>query len=338
MSRKSASILAQHKTRLRYNVESLFLLSKMSGLWNDREIEEIIVELKKKRRIQAASSKKDTNLCAPRFIFVCGKSLECQEDTVRKTTLNKLKSHLTIGEYNNKTNNVLCVISERLYIQDYSDDIFSFEKMLAEISQRIILPAESAGTYCELGAFVMDEDCRSKIIVINEFKEEYRNSFITRGPIKLLDEKNSDNVIYYSGKVDENAEYTDSIERIANEDLRIPINEDKANVSLRSLIYELANIVELFQPLTPYEIELLYKKIKEFDSYTIKSETKIKNIKKVIQFMEDMELIKNDGTNNYSLIDGISCYNVLFTLKRKDFLDLRVRYLNRLSKYRSTGA
>ena len=84
------------------------------------------------------------------------------------------------NHYGTQNEAVLCIIAEKLYVQDLSEDIFSFEKMLAEISDRIIIVAESPGTFCELGAFVMDEDCRRKTMVINEDNADYENSFITK--------------------------------------------------------------------------------------------------------------------------------------------------------------
>lgn len=59
------------------------------------------------------------------------------------------------NHYGTQNEAVLCIIAEKLYVQDLSEDIFSFEKMLAEISDRIIIVAESPGEhFCELGAFV----------------------------------------------------------------------------------------------------------------------------------------------------------------------------------------
>ena len=73
-----------------------------------------------------------------------------------------------------------------MYVQDLSEDIFSFEKMLAEISDRIIIIAESPGTFCELGAFVMDEKCREKTTVINEDNEAYKRFVYYEGTDKKV--------------------------------------------------------------------------------------------------------------------------------------------------------
>lgn len=95
----------------------------------------------------------------------------------------------------------------------------------------------------------------------------------------------------------------------------------------------MANIIELFQPLEPYEIEALYKEIKSFSSYHIQNTAghKIRNIKIVLFLMEKMKLIyKKDGY--YMINSRISCYNTLFRISRKEFNDFRIEYLNRIAK------
>lgn len=45
-------------------------------------------------------------------------------------------------------------------------DILTFEKLLAIISDEIIIITESAGTYCELGAFVLNDDFMKKQLLL----------------------------------------------------------------------------------------------------------------------------------------------------------------------------
>lgn len=305
-------------------------------IWQDKRIKDLVNVLKNKKRKNTVSTKKDVTLVAPRFIFVCGKAFEEGKETIREITISRLEHHKGESGYGNETNLALCVISENLYIQDLAADVFSFEKMLAEISQKIIIVVESAGTLCELGAFVMNDECFAKTIVINEDCEKYKESFVTRGPIKMLEDENEDNVILHYGaeRIKTSMEFSRRMEEIVNEKLEIPINNDHKEIELKSLIYEIANIVELFQPLEYFEIEELYKEIKGFKSYSIKRTSKhnIKTIKKVVFLMEKMQiLIKNKGY--YRLNDKISCYNTMFNITRKEYNDLRLVYLNRLHKY-----
>lgn len=304
-------------------------------IFEDKDIIKLIDELKSKSRKENISTKKTKNLSAPRFVFVCGKEIIEEEETIRKHTINALEEYKISSCYGSEHENVLCVISEYLYIQDLAEDIFSFENMLAELSDKIIIVAESPGTFCELGAFVMDEECRKKTIVINEDKDEYKNSFITKGPIKKLAAKNEKNIILHNGlgTIKDNHQYRKKIKEVANSNLKIHINTNSDKIELKSMIYELANIIEMFQPIESFEIETLYKQIKEFSSYTIKNKAdhKIRTIRQVLNLMEKMKIInKEDGY--YKINHNISCYNVLFKITRKEFNDFRINYLNRLNK------
>lgn len=137
------------------------------------------------------------------------------------------------NHYGTQNEAVLCIIAEKLYVQDLSEDIFSFEKMLAEISDRIIIVAESPGTFCELGAFVMDEDCRRKTMVINEDNADYENSFITKGPIKKLESLNESSIIRHNGleRIKNSHEYNFKVQEIAKAPLTIAINDNAGAVN-----------------------------------------------------------------------------------------------------------
>lgn len=305
-------------------------------IWNDTVIEKILEELKQKVRQRGTSTVKDSNLTAPRFVFVCGKKIENEAETIRSIIIDNFEKKKVLNDYGRECQSVLCIVSEDLYVQDLAEDIFTFEKMLAEISYKIIIVSESAGTFCELGAFVMDPESSRKTIVINEDNETYKDSFITKGPIKLLENQDERSVILHNGisRIRTNTEFNRRMEDIANEKLTISPNSDPREIRLQSLIYELANIIELFAPLeSAYEVELLYKRIKGFKSYTIKNTMshKLKNIKMVLNLMEKMKLVlKNNGY--YYLNEHISCYNILFTISRKEYNEIRIAYLNRLEK------
>lgn len=305
-------------------------------IWEDIVIKRILEEIKKEAREKSASTSKDSNLTAPRFVFVCGKKLEDGAETIRSIIIDNLEKEKVSNDYGKESQSVLCVVSENLYVQDLAEDIFTFEKMLAEISHKIIIVAESPGTFCELGAFVMDSEFSKKTIVINEDIDEYKDSFITRGPIKLLENHDEGSVILHKGlaRIKTNIEFQHRLKDIAREKLSIPPNLKSEEIELQSLIYELANIIELFAPLeSPYEIEWLYKEIKGFKNYTIRNveDHKIKNIKMVLNLMERMRLIcRSNGY--YYLNKRISCYNILLTISRKRFNEIRIAYLNRLEK------
>ena len=88
----------------------------------------------------------------------------------------------------------------------------------------------------------------------------------------------------------------------------------------------MANIVELFQPVEYFEIETLYKRLKDFEGYTIKNtaDHKIRSIRQVLSLMEKMDMLLRQ--------DGYYILNVMFRISRKEFNDFRIMYLNRLNK------
>ncbi|MBE5923954.1 MAG: hypothetical protein E7271_05725 [Lachnospiraceae bacterium] len=319
-------------------------------LWEDEEIIKILKLLKNRHRKNKASSIKDHNILAPRFVFICGKEIEKKdetsdnaidqteiEETVRELIVNKFNKYTIQNDYDKSTYSVLPVISEKLYTQDIAEDIFSFEKMLAEISQKIIIVTESPGTFCELGAFCMDTDCLEKVTIINEDRDEFKNSFITKGPIKMIENKDEKRVLYHNGieRIKKSRTFQDLIKMVANEDIEISINKKYDNLNLRSLIYEFSNLVELFQPIEIEELKTIYEIIMNFNgNYKISNGDchRIKTFKNVLFLMERMNIVKKKQ-GFYLLNPNLSCYNIVSSINRKEYNEIRIRYLNRVSKY-----
>lgn len=174
-------------------------------LLKDKGVLALIDELKKEIRTRGVE---DGGL--PRFIFICGEqilddsgnlisesTLESQNN-VRYFIMKNFKKHIYTGEYGKESHPAQCVISEYLYSADKAIDILTFEEVLAEISEYIIIITESPGTFCELGAFALHDSFVDKVIVINEDNPKFKTSFISLGPIKKIENHNEKNVILYS--------------------------------------------------------------------------------------------------------------------------------------------
>lgn len=315
-------------------------MKHMNGIWQDAEIKQIIETLKKKKRKKKFYSKE-----IPRNIFVCGKQILDEsgrvrpaielEDNIRYYILELLDKKQKENEYGKRVKFVNCMLSEKLYTQDWAEDVLSFEEVLAEISDWIIIVVESPGTYCELGAFVLKPNFMEKTYIINEDKPDYKKSFITRGPIKKVSDYNSERVILHNGleNIKISTEFNEKIAELAEKEIEIVPTRDANNLELKTIINEFANIVELLQPIEKYEIQEIYKKIFDIDRYEIKNKRfhKIKTFADVIDLMEDMEiLIKKNG--RYLLKDTFSYYNVIAGVERKEFNNLRLKYLSRVYK------
>lgn len=308
------------------------------NIWEDTKVTEIIEQLSQQRRTGKVILKE-----SPKFVFVCGESIldesgnlkskEEIENNIRYFLIDELEKKKVINKYESKNQIVKCVISEFLYLQDWAEDILSFEEILAEISEYIIIIVESPGTYCELGAFTVNESCLKKLVVINEDAKEYEKSFITRGPIRKLELYDENRLVLYGSKksVFSSAMIQDKIDEIAKGKLSININDDPGHLHMKDLMYELCNIIEFFQPVDVYEVESLYKQICGFEVYTLAKEKELKmhSIKNVIKLLEQMEILcKEEGF--YSVNPIFTFFNVLFDVDRKKFNDLRLKYLSRV--------
>ncbi len=311
-------------------------------LLRDKCVVELIEELKKEIRTRSIE---DSTI--PRFIFICGeqildddgnlinKNILEAKNNIRYLIMKNFSLYKNCGEYKKESRPAQCIVSEYLYTDNKAIDILTFEEVLAEISEYIIIISESPGTYCELGAFALNDIFANKTIVINEDNPKYKKSFITKGPIQKIERQHEENVILYSSKetLKNSIELKDMITKIASRKVKYTPNLKEQKINLKNLILELLNLTELFEPVTAYELELLYKEIRQIKNYTIwnKNKHKISSFRLVIQLMSDMKIIKyKDGY--YRINKDITCYNTMFTINRKYLNTFRTRYLCRVYK------
>lgn len=311
-------------------------------LLKDRGILNLIDELKREIRTRGVEDKGIL-----RFIFICGEqilddsgklideSILESQNNIRYFIMKNFKKHIYTGEYEKESHPAQCIISEYVYSADKAIDILTFEQVLAEISEFIIIITESPGTFCELGAFALHDSFAEKVIVINENNPNFKKSFISLGPIKKIENHNEKNIILYNSKsaLKSSLELNDMIKEMATKEVRFTPNLNPQAINLKNLIYELLNLTELFEPITPYELEVLYKQIREISNYTIinKEKHKIFSFKRVISLMNEMKIIT--CSNGYCRVNkDITCINTMFTMNRKKFNDFRTRYLCRVYK------
>lgn len=311
----------------------------MVDLWKDTEIIKIVNEIKNKKRVNSFKSK-----IVPKFIFICGSQIvdengkelseEELKNNIRYYIARTLNEQMVIIDYGKNVKMVNCVFSEHLYNQDLAEDILSFEEVLAEISDYIIIVVESPGTYCELGAFVLNDKFMKKTIVINEDKPQFEKSFITRGPIKKVRDNNPENVILHSGldRIKISTQFKEKMDELSYKDVEIEVNKENKEQNLKTLIYEFANIVELFQPIESYEMMKLHKQIfGNNDGIKNKNKHKIRTYQDVVILMEKMNIItKKKGM--YYLNGESTFFNVIASIDRKEFNELRLSYLSRIYK------
>ena len=120
------------------------------------------------------------------IIFVCGGPLN--EDSMRRRFSDYASSHLP----------ELRLFHAEDVMEDYSShdesdfqNVAEFEDIMASISSCVILFPESPGSHAELGYFSRHEELRKKLLVVNNASLQSADSFISLGPIALIDQ-NSD--------------------------------------------------------------------------------------------------------------------------------------------------
>jgi len=123
---------------------------------------------------------------SPPIIFLFGGAIDPPTKSVRGALYN----HILLNE---------SVLSESLVIpEDFKDwlndsvypDLLSFESDLAETSSLVIIALESAGAIAELGSFSVNSTLNKKVIIIISRHHHEQESFITLGPLRLLQTRN----------------------------------------------------------------------------------------------------------------------------------------------------
>lgn len=302
--------------------------------------ERITQDILKKLSPKIRKNKAKTTVC-PKFVFICGEQIIDENGVVRndeELTQSQNKRHHLITEfqkehtrYEEKTfKSILCVISEKMYSNDEIVDTLTFEELLADLSDQIIIIVESPGTICELGAFTVKKEYINKLLIINNKAYENNKSFINEGPIKKMIDIKEDKVIWTSYEFNEFKEdffVKSYIKEVIKRDLEFQPNKTE-KLDLKNLVYELFNIIEIFSPLNKKELLSIYKSTKGLCDFEIKNRSihKINAISKVINIMEKMQLV-NINEDYITPNTEYSCFNALFNISRSEFNSIRSEYL-----------
>lgn len=179
--------------------------------------------------------------------FLCGSSPD-QKSSLRQLIYDRIKSD---PKYNVVFPEFL--FSSKNYQGNFN--LLKLENLLADNVDIIILPLEAIGTYCELGAFAVTDNLRKKIIVINEKKYKNQKSFITVGPIELIEKDNKRNVFWYDNNAF-NETLDKLVERLKFWRKALPHNklDNIFNLS-RYILY----VIALYQPITLKQLRDLVK-------------------------------------------------------------------------------
>lgn len=234
----------------------------------------------------------------PKFIFLCGKAYSDDYNSTNRGIIEKFMKA--------KDNNLFFVLSEHLWDNTFNSDIdlLTFEEFLAEVSDAIILFVESAGSFSELGAFsYADRLFNDKLIIVidNQYRES--KSFIMTGPVAKA-KNNGAKIIYaplYDTGLLSSFELRTMVDSLLNElnsksssKNKRRINSDSNKIFLNSFILELLEIIKIVQPIYRQDLIELYKKIKNFSSFSfIKADSNKFN--KEIKYDYILKLLQTTG-------------------------------------------
>lgn len=201
------------------------------------------------------------------FIFLCG---GYSEATGRVPPYYSLRHFLLRHPTFQKRLNGYVVLAEdaqRIFDDDYYDDLISFEEDIARIASLIAIIAESPGSLSELGSFSSIEIIAKRTCAIQQREYEKERSFITLGPVKRLASKHTGSVAYYPWKKNKDkvfhttcSSHVTSIRTYLNE--RLGLADDTLKLGTDAdvlLIFVVLWVIFLFKEVS---IQALYDTVK----------------------------------------------------------------------------
>lgn len=216
----------------------------------------------------------------PKFFFLCGKGFKKNQEAYwcsNRGVIHKFIEQLLPDAH--------IVLSEEMWEDgfDSSIDLLTFEEFLAEISDAIILFAESPGSFCELGAFTYAEELFShKLIIVMDESHQHSRAFVSTGPV-LKAQKNGSKIVY--AQTENGAllssrmlrtEIVSLIDAIKTKKTKInkrSSNVDARKVNINSFVIEFLELLRITQPIAANDLLQLYKTVKDFNSFTFVKST-----------------------------------------------------------------
>lgn len=259
----------------------------------DADVETLRGHLRKRRN---SSSR-------PIFIFPCGGNDE--EHITRKLFREYIRRDKT-GVFDN----VFCLTAEDITKSGAVKELnlLQQEAILADICDWIIVFAQSAGSFCELGAFAALPHIAQITSVGISSRYECETSFLNDGPARELEENSSGLSRRFYLQFDspfldaEFAHYVSSIrdnvkkhESSTDAGPRMGLNALEAEVRVGPLVHELMDLLQLLGPCGEDELLNAYCRIKNFHKEKIRIES--------TSLKEDMRSARTSRIQFESVVD-----------------------------------
>lgn len=254
----------------------------------------------------------------PQLLFVCGGNKNNKPSHRRRNLI----------AYTNKNiNNVYPFLAEQVFTTlkkaDPERNVLQIEQSLFSLADYIVIILESAGAFCELGAFSHQIEWRKKIVVINDENLRKEESFINTGPLELIENENLGSVLWYPMN---NRSSSDNIGIIFVPFKNILTRKHRSYAKTEELInfkYDekrnllfLRDLITLIGPLTKDEIKVIINYIFEND-YTDTLHTLIAVLiaLEMIVFDETINSYKTTSEKLFYIYDSKQIRRVISSFK-----------------------
>ena len=286
--------------------------------------------------------KKFSSSMFPLFVFICGEQILDENEQIKPSDdlrREKNKRQFILDQIQNISSRmVVGVIAETLIATFKDSDSLTFEGILADISDEIVIIVESVGTFCELGAFSFSQDLIGKLYVLNDESHKEDKSFINRGPIRKINNARgaqSKYIVYDTDEWEKDAELKDHFElwkkrKVAFQVPKIDEETKVYQVNLKCFVYEVINIISIFQPVTKSEFLEIYKFLR--GTFRINdSQNKVKQVSPIFEMLQKLRLIEKVDQYYFSNVENC-CNNYMFDLTVGETEKIRVKILDEYLK------
>ncbi len=269
------------------------------------------------------------------FLFLCG-GADDKPDYVARSIVEQYLKVNPCGD------NVICVRPENVLSKHRnafeSLDLLVLEKLIAEISDAILLFDESAGSLCELGAFAACEPISEVLTAFVPNRYKGVECFVVDGPVRHLESMESElsGVIY--GDVSCPVASVELVEYLMGLREKTKagkaVNNDPTSVNVGSFCLEILDLIRVFSPLGLDELEWVYRNFKNFDgdfvfdSKKLGGATELVTTEMLVCFLAAVELIdyKDGIVSMHRPTAGYFMLNQSQWHKRR-IMSIRARYL-----------
>ena len=188
------------------------------------------------------------------------------------------------------------------------------EELIGQIADAIVLFPESPGSYAELGYFSKTPELAKKSLVISDYKFQGQDSFISLGPIHLINA-----VSIYSPSIqlvyNEKADFTHIKQRLTKRTRRTrqSFQRERRRLTDREYFFLVLELIRIFRAIT---IEGIQYAVKSIFGYA-----RTRTIKHVIAILAGAELVSRCGLEDefYCVTPGESTF-MEFKGSEEDFV------------------